>query len=351
MIDGFLTMSISIVHNNSTIAGDTELLSEVFNQVTSAIIVIDKKGFIVKANECACEMFGISLVNEKWLTVVREHFAPQADDGHEVSLNDGRKILVSTKPLSVGQLVVLTDLTTTRRLQERVGHMERLSGLGRMAASLAHQIRTPLSAAILYAANIANRTLNENARLTFCHKLMDRLSDLENQVRDILLFAKSGEQIVDHVDFSELVESIKISSDGILARNNAKLDVRMDNISMDVIANKTSFVSAVTNLVSNSLEAGAKHLFIDVSRDKNEAILKIADNGKGMPKEVMNQIFEPFYTTKSNGTGLGLAVVKSVVSAHQGKIGLVSELGKGTCFTIAIPLATKSEKDVDNIAA
>lgn len=344
-------MAISIANKDKSIAGDTELLSEVFNQVTSAIIVLDKKGFIVKANDCACEMFGVSLVQDKWLRIVREYFAPQADDGHEVSLNDGRKILVSTKPLSVGQLVVLTDVTPTRRLQERVGHMERLSSLGRMAASLAHQIRTPLSAAMLYAANLGNRTLSEQARNAFSHKLMDRLTDLENQVRDILLFAKSGEHVVDRVEVSELVESVRNSSDGMLSRNNAQLDIRSDEPPMEIIANKTALASAMSNLIANALEAGAKHLFIDVSHSANEVIIKIADNGKGMNQEIVSQIFEPFYTTKSNGTGLGLAVVKSVVSAHQGKIGLVSELGKGTCFTIAIPLAGENELTIEKIAA
>lgn len=79
-------------------------------------------------------------------------------------------------------------------------------------------------------------------------------------------------------------------------------------------------------------------MYLSSSRKGSSVILKLADNGKGMSKELVNKIFEPFYTTKSNGTGLGLAVVQSVIRTHMGKIGLVSQEGKGTCFTISIPL-------------
>lgn len=101
---------------------------------------------------------------------------------------------------------------------------------------------------------------------------------------------------------------------------------------------KTALASAISNLVSNAVEANAKKLILDVQRQNTNVVIKVADNGKGMSQEVVQKIFEPFYTTKSNGTGLGLAVVNSVIKAHQGNIGLVSEVGKGTCFTITIPL-------------
>ena len=98
----------------------------------------------------------------------------------------------------------------------------------------------------------------------------------------------------------------------------------------------------------NALEAGANHLYLSSSRKGSSVILKLADNGKGMSKELVNKIFEPFYTTKSNGTGLGLAVVQSVIRTHMGKIGLVSQEGKGTCFTISIPLHISNKVSNDS---
>lgn len=332
-------MSISRVTKQQLIVNDEELLKEVFNSVGSSILVLDKLGVVVKANKSAFDMFGEPLIEEKWLSIVKKHFAPRKDDGHEVSLKDGRRLLVSTTSLSVGKLVVLTDVTQTRTLQARIGHMERLSSLGKMAASLAHQIRTPLSAAMLYASNLTNKGLTVAMKDNFLKKLTDRLTDLENQVRDILLFARSEDKIADKVTIEELVCNIECNSEGVLNRNNAILDVDLTGTeNLEIIANKTALASAISNLVVNALEAGANHLYLSSSRKGSSVILKLADNGKGMSKELVNKIFEPFYTTKSNGTGLGLAVVQSVIRTHMGKIGLVSQEGKGTCFTISIPL-------------
>ncbi len=315
------------------------LLGEVFDKMTSAIIVLDKNGCIIRANDCAQEMFAQSLLGAKWSSVVKISFlANQGSQEHEATLYDGRKILVTTKPLSVGQLVVLTDVTITCKLKERISHMERLSSIGKMAASLAHQIRTPLSAAMLYASNLCNLTLDKVTRKGFGQKLVDRLEDLEKQVSDVLLFARAGDKIVEHVTIDEVIAKAKASSEGLLKRYNARLDIRINKHNLIVIANMSALSGSIANLIVNALEAGANHLFIDVSLKGEQIVIKIADNGKGMPKQLISKIFEPFFTTKSNGTGLGLAVVQSVVSAHQGRIGLVSEENKGTCFSINLPL-------------
>ncbi len=326
------------------------LMAEVFEASSSAVIVIDIHGLVAIANKAALEMLGSDITGKKWFNVIKASFQEFKNDGHEISLKDGRKISVSTKPLSKGQLVELTDVTPTRRLQEQISHMERLSSLGKMAASLAHQIRTPLSAALLYAVNLSNSTLTPGMRNAFVKKLKDRLTDLECQIRDVLMFARAGEKIIEHVEVTELITAIKNNTENVLTRNGASMDIRMDDPPIDIVANKTALSSALGNLVSNAVEAGAKRIFFDVSKTASEVVIKIADNGKGMSEKTMQAIFEPFYTTKSNGTGLGLAVVKSVVSAHQGKIGLVSQEGKGTCFTITLPLAENNVLPIRKVA-
>ncbi len=315
------------------------VMKEVFDASSAAFVIVARKGLVSHANSAAKNMFGKDISGRKWLAIIKESFQPSGDDGNEVTLRDGRKIAVNTRPLSLGQLVELTDVTPTRKLQERISHMERLSSLGKMAASLAHQIRTPLSAAMLYAANLANRGLNESIRSQFLKKLTDRLQDLENQVKDVLLFARAGDKIADRLEVTELVSSIKNASAGVLSRGNARMDIRMDDPPMEIIANKTALASALNNLVANAVEAGATRIFIDVAKANGEAVIKIADNGSGMSPDLQRSIFEPFFTTKANGTGLGLAVVKSVVAAHQGRIGLCSEKDRGTCFTVTFPLA------------
>jgi two-component system, sensor histidine kinase FlrB len=237
-----------------------------------------------------------------------------------------------------GQLIQITDLTETRRLQDQLGHMERLSALGKMAASLAHQIRTPLAAAMLYGANLANRTLSNEARGSFQKKLMDRLRDLETQVSDVLLFARNGEQqVVSAIELTELITSIEHGAEAMLQQVGASLRIEMDEPPIPLLANSSALASAINNLLANALQAGATQLLISAHKTGDEVMLRIVDNGRGMSRELLGRIFEPFYTTRSNGTGLGLAVVQSVVQAHQGKVEVASVAGEGSCFTLRLP--------------
>ena len=169
-------------------AEQNNLYSEIFNVIPSAVVIIDDRGMVSHINPAAEVLFGKNIAGQTWLGVIKEYFRIRADDGHEISLSNGKKVQVSTSPLAAnnGQLVQITDLTETRALQDQMRQMEKLSNLGRMSATLAHQIRTPLSAAILYASSLGNKNLKQEDHYQFQQKLLSRLHDLENQISDIL---------------------------------------------------------------------------------------------------------------------------------------------------------------------
>ncbi|MCR5536285.1 MAG: PAS domain-containing sensor histidine kinase [Succinivibrio sp.] len=323
---------------------ELELLTEVFEQVPSAIIVIDSHGVIKRANRSSLEMLGEStLEGRKWYEVIQAVFRPRRDDGNEISTRSGQRLKVQTKPLSSGQLVQMTDLTETRNLQDKVSHMERLSSLGRMAASLAHQIRTPLSAAILYAANLGNPKLPPQSRQNFQKKLMSRLEALESQVSDILMYAKSGDQAVSKMDAVDLIEQVCNNTVSVITRGNAELITELGERPMPILGNATALNGAISNLVSNAVEAGAHKVLLKLCTEKDNIVIHVADDGPAIPEQLRQKIFEPFYTTKSNGTGLGLAVVNAVAKVHQGKVELSSWEGYPVVFTLTIPKYSRQE--------
>ena len=316
------------------------LVGEIVDEVPSGLIVLDGSGRVARTNRAAENLLGEPLEGRPWREIIQRLFCLRPDDGHEVSLRNGRRVQISTQPLKQqqGQLIQITDLTETRRLQDQLSHMERLSALGKMAASLAHQIRTPLAAAMLYGANLANRTLSHDARGSFQKKLMDRLRDLEGQVSDVLLFARNGEQqVVRVIELTDLLGDLERGAEAMMQQAGASLTIEMDQPPIPLLANGPALASAINNLLANALQAGAKRLLISAHRIDDEVVLRIVDNGRGMPRERLTRIFEPFYTTRSNGTGLGLAVVQSVVHAHQGKIEVASVEGEGSCFTLRLP--------------
>ena len=319
-------------------------MGQLYNELPSGLIVIDGNGIVGQANRVAVQLLGEPLENMRWSEVIKRSFSPKNDDGHEISLKNGRRIQLSISSLEgqPGQLILLTDLTHTRQLQERVATLKRLSSLGKMVASLAHQIRTPLSAAMLYGANLANKTLNESSRARFQGKLMNRLQDLETQVNDMLLFARSGEQkIVEEVSIATLLEEVQEASDAMISHVEGKLQCKLPDPDLFILANKNALTSAMTNLISNAVEAtgkGAQLYISSVQRGNDKLEISVMDNGPGIEKQRLAKVMEAFYTTKSQGTGLGLAVVQGVVQSHKGSVEVKSEVGKGSCFTLVLPL-------------
>lgn len=326
-------------------------LSHLVDTMPAGVVVLDGKGMIAKANQIAIDMLGEPLEGEKWFSVIQRSFRPHQDDGHEVSLKDGRLIKLDITALAPepGQLILMTDLSETRRLQKRVAHMQRLSALGKMVASLAHQVRTPLSAAMLYAANLGSKRLPEASRDNFQSKLMSRLKDLETQVNDMLLFAKSGDQqVVEQVSMQQLLSEVKAGADAMVTLNDSHLAVSLPEPDIQITGNKSAIASAIQNLIHNSIQvigAGAEVKLSATTDEQNPDFVRISvsDNGPGIDLTQAEKIFEPFYTTKSQGTGLGLAVVSSVANAHQGRVDVTNNKGGGACFSLLLPIRTASK--------
>lgn len=333
---------------------ETARLNHILQVMPAGVVVIDGHGWVKQANQLAAELLGEPLEGQLWRAIIQRSFKPQADDGHEVSLIDGRKVKLSITPLvnEPGQLIVLTDLTETRQLQQRIGHLQKLSSLGKMVASLAHQIRTPLSAAILYAANLSNNTLSKESRASFGEKLQSRLRDLENQVNDMLLFAKSGsEQVVSRLSLQSLLQEVQLGAEVMIVRHNAILRVNLPEPDIHILGNKVALAGALQNLIHNALSFKPVGAIIELtaSRDaqhSNRVNISVGDNGPGVKKEYLKQIFEPFFTTRTHGTGLGLAVVKTVAQSHQGKVSVANRLNGGACFTLRLPVLAEQTPQI-----
>jgi len=334
----------------AALASKSEELEYLLDILPSAVIVLDGLGVVSKANQVAVDMLDEPLIGQQWRVVIARAFEPRADDGHEISLKDGRRIQFVTKALEKqpGQLIVMTDLTETRRLQSRISHMEKLSSLGKMVASLAHQVRTPLSAAMLYAANLANGSLTPSAKSRFHGKLMDRLKDLEQQVNDMLLFARKGDQLqAQEISIQTLLTQAAQHSEAMLKQHQIGLRVSLPDPDLLVMGNLNALCSAVGNLIHNAIQAGASGIRLSgVQADAESLVLSVEDDGSGIDKALMTKISEPFFTTRNQGTGLGLAVVQSVAQTHQGSLSVWSEPGKGSRFCIHLPLHSVAQQDV-----
>nr|WP_163029520.1 ATP-binding protein [Pseudomonas viridiflava] len=319
-------------------------LQNLLDLLPGGVIVIDGMGVVREANPAAIDLLGQPLLGMLWRHVISRCFAPREDDGHEISLKDGRRLSISTRSLDAepGQLVLLNDLTETRRLQEQLARHERLSSLGRMVASLAHQIRTPLSAAMIYASHLTEQELPVETQQRFAGRLKERLHELEHQVRDMLVFARGELPLTDRIAPGALFQALQNAA----ATHLQGVTVRWqcDSVDGELLCNRDTLVGALLNLVENAVQAsaGRTRLKVHVYSRGNTLRLCISDNGSGMDQAALARIGEPFFTTKTTGTGLGLAVVTAVTRAHQGGVQYRSRVGRGTCAIVSLPLIPAS---------
>jgi two-component system sensor histidine kinase FlrB len=322
----------------------------VLQALPAAVILLDQRGVVYQANPAAMALLGEPLTGQRWLDVISRCFRPRSDDGLEVSLKDGRRVKLQISTLApggvvsqAGQLIMLTDLTETRQLQSRLSHMQRLSTLGKMMATLAHQIRTPLSAALLYAQNLANPRATLQVQQQFQQKLLSRLQDLEQQVSDMLLFARSGSaQQVAGFSLSQLIEQLNTSVEALLQQHNTHLSLHCSDTALCLLGNQNALCGALQNLIQNSIQAAGPdtQISLDISPSKQHSgmlALRLTDNGPGVAPALRDSLFEPFVTGRVQGTGLGLAVVQAVAHSHQGSVQYIPT-EHGACFEMLLPI-------------
>lgn len=325
-------------------------LSRLLEALPGAVVLLDGDGIIRECNERATTLLDQPLVGCAWSAIVRREFRRAEFTDGDLKRKDGRWLSLARRPLESepGEILLLTDVTETRRLAELLQRAERLSGIGEMTARLGHQIRTPLTSAMLYASRLA-KGADEEQRET-AQIVINRLRELGAMVDDMLRYAagvpKPGHVVGVGALLDRVAETMLPQFDG---RGRLAVVVASGDEALAVRADAEALQGALTNLVSNALQSAAdgRDLTVElgaVCRDER-VCLTVADNGHGIDATLRERIFEPFFTTRPQGTGLGLAVVRSVAAAHEGEVGLESGPG-GSTFSICLPLVDADDTGV-----
>jgi two-component system sensor histidine kinase FlrB len=334
-------------------------LESLLNFLPGGVVVLDSSGRVSESNPAATDLLGEPLQGELWRDVIARSFAPRQDDGHEVSLRDGRRISIQTRNLGAdGQIILLTDQTETRRLQGELSRHERLSALGKMMGALAHQIRTPLSSAMLYAGHLCSGKLDDERRQQFSEKILGRLNNIERQVQDMLFYVKGELALNDVISVAQLQADLAEAMEVPLMTSESCCEWVINCREQYIQCNRDALIGALLNLVNNAIQAVDRKAVLRIefntypqslndpklkaalNTEEQRLWIRVCDKGPGMPAELLSSVGDLFVTTKAQGTGLGLSVVKAVARAHHGKFLLQSTVGKGTCASLLLPFAT-----------
>jgi two-component system sensor histidine kinase FlrB len=297
-------------------------LSALIKGLPGGVLVLDSGGEIQECNPVARELLGEPLLAQSFAAVLARAAVSSGGFAKHTELRNGRFVNISRRDLqSGGEVVLIADVTETHLMQVFLLRQQRLLTMGELAAGLAHQIRTPLAAALLYASQMTLPGRNAGDLARCADRTVGSLKQLDKLVNDMLAFAHGG-AAREVVSVSALLEQVAQWLRPAL-RRGIRLTIRTQAPDLTVRANAPSLVSAVLNLATNALQAAAADLDLELLARRTpggRAQIVVSDNGPGVPAHIRERIFEPFFTTRALGNGIGLAVVRSVVEAHQGTV-------------------------------
>jgi two-component system sensor histidine kinase PilS (NtrC family) len=333
----------------------------VFESITSGVIVVDDRIRVRSLNRSGRMILdpegkGLSResVDEMFGDIPVADLCERASEGGvhrwEGSFNlDGgedRIMGLSISPLvrpEEGYVIIFQDLTDLRAMEDKLKTAEKLSAMGRMAASIAHEIRNPLasmSGSIQILKGSLDLAREDEKLMSIVTRETERLNGL---VSDFLSYARPPSPRFEDVDLKELLLDTVNFMGADPGSGNIKMDLDLPPHKVILSVDADQVRQVIINLVRNAMEASGPDGSIFVSLEKEGeqgsevTTLQVADEGPGIPEEVMEEVFEPFVTTKPGGTGLGLAIVYQLVQIHQGTVMIDSEPGTGTTVKVKLP--------------
>lgn len=352
------------------------MLEGVVADAADAILVIDPQGRIRLWNPCAEEMFGYAAaeaIGQPYMMLVpggagrQTEEAPQWEpdtpskdmrtqrcrkDGSLVEVSVARSRIRLPEGREGGWVEILRDITSQRKLERELIKTEKMAAVGKIASKVVHEIRNPLGSinlnVDLLLDNLGSGDTPEVREAREILQTIKRETRRLTQITDeYLQFSRMPQPTGREEDLNAVMLELADFLRPELRRSGVRLVLNLDDSRPLVSCDGRFLRQVVLNLVRNALDVVPSHtgqVMVVTKKLRDGGEIEIDDNGPGIPPEVLPRIFEPFYTTKQDGTGLGLAVVQQIVQEHGGSVTCQSVLGKGTTFRIRLPRGAVGER-------
>ncbi|MGE5623523.1 MAG: ATP-binding protein [Methanocella sp.] len=345
----------------------------VIQSSANALLVVSPEGIVEDANQAAESVFGplpsllgqpvdratglpllgplVAQVTTSGVPVVSQELTHRNATGEPMSFAvNVTPLLTDEHGTPSGAVVTLADLSPIRAMERQVERAERLAALGQMTAGLTHELRNGLNKISGYAAMLADELPSDDTRQRYPAGILEDAGQLESMLQKFLTFAREERLSTAEVRLSELVERVLTALQPEFRTRRIGLVTALAADAPAIQGDPSRLSQAVTNVVRNAVEAMEQTggiLTVTVQATRSFVELRIADSGPGIPLEQQELIFNPFFTTKANGTGLGLPIVHRIVTRHGGTVLLESSPGRGTTVILRFPFKTVPESPAE----
>jgi two-component system sensor histidine kinase PilS (NtrC family) len=348
--------SASLVRASAEFEDLATLYQDVVRSLSSGLVTLGVDGRVATANHAALDILGIGeneLIGQQidlavpalagLLTPARDARREEID--YKDPTRRPRRLAVNLSPLvdargqQIGQILTLSDMTELRVMEEAVTRQKRLAAIGRLAAGIAHEIRNPLAAIsgsieLMVAPGAAP---SDNAELA--QIVLREVTRLNGLITELLEFARPRAPELQRIDLAEAVgELLRVFQND---KRLGDVDVLLEApAAVYVDADPGQLRQVVWNLLRNAAEAApGRPIHVGVDRKDTRARLTVRDEGPGISEDQLSRVFEPFYSTKQAGTGLGLPTVHRIVEEHKGTVTLERDAQSGTTAIVLFPMA------------
>lgn len=331
-------------------------LEAILQALPSGVIVRDAEGRVVRVNRAACELVGLDGPDGLGRVACERLAAIEsAGDGREVACSDGHVRVVACKrsPIQshgarVGTVAIVDDRTEFARLTSKLHAQEKLAALGNVASGIAHELRNPMHAIQGFAALLHQRLPEGSRERELAAHVVEGVRRADQVLGSMLTLARSDALRRDRVQASELVgDAVREATLGLEAPQRWRISCSVEpSPAPPFDGDYVKLRQALRNLIANAIQAqpagGAVEIAVRVGPE--EVTLRVTDAGPGVPQSLAARVLEPFFTSRADGTGLGLALVNTIAVLHGGRVELSNQpapLG-GADFCISIPFQSKS---------
>ncbi len=358
--------------------------ARILSHMRGAVIAVDTDGRITTLNQAAKDLLGPVQLGDHYDRLVPEiaemlrtalhdqraindfEMVMPGPDGESISIVVSSSCLKTANNDTVGAMAMIYDLTAIKRLEQNVQRADRLSSLGTLAAGMAHEIKNPLVSIKTFTQLLLSRYDDPDFRATFSEIVPHEVERIDSIVLRLLDFARPKPPRFEFHNLRTVVEDVLALVDNELRKGCVTVRKEFPEEYIEIRGDEQQLHQVFLNLVLNALDAlretegGNLTVRVDYDRahlrpngqlpfqETDVVRVSFSDSGCGMSSENLQRIFTPFFTTKPNGSGLGLSVVHGIITEHGGEIDVDSVPGEGTTFTVTLPLS-RSASSVEDV--
>lgn len=355
------------------------LYENIVQDAAEAIVAVDVQGKVKSWNRAAARIYGWTAAEMAGQSVHRlvppdllargeiEEMAHRVEaegaivdyetrrvrkDGAIIRVRITRSLLRDADGTPIGSTAIVRDVTAEREMEERLLQAEKLAAIGQAAASMAHEVRNALAGISGTLEVLQTTALWRELPEEVGTEMMAQVARIANTVQDVLSYARPRVARPAHVDLNAVVERALVSNLAVCCPDRINLVRDYGTGPLTADADSGQLEQALGNLFQNACQAMEKGGYLTVStrRSSGGARIEISDTGPGMTGEILSRAFEPFYTTRARGTGLGLPIARGIIEAHGGTLTLDNPPAGGTRAVITVPLAAGDERRAETHA-